>query len=53
MLCQVISTNEATNVMVAFECGNDYWKVTIDVFVANLTLWNDLEINIDHYHQSG
>jgi hypothetical protein len=40
-------------VVVAFECGSDYWKVPIDVFIVDLKLQNDLEINIDHCHQSG
>ncbi len=48
-----ISTNEATYVMVVFECGNNYWKIPIDVFIVNLTLWNALEIGIDNYHRSG
>jgi hypothetical protein len=34
----------------AFECCNNYWRVPIDVFIVNLTLWNDLEIGIDHNH---
>jgi hypothetical protein len=36
--------------MIAFECGNDYWKTPIDVFLVDLMLWNDFEIDIDHYH---
>jgi len=48
-----ISTNETTYVMVAFECGNGYWRVSIDVFIVDLMLWNDFEIIIDHSHQSG
>jgi hypothetical protein len=52
VICYIrsISTNEATYGMIAFECGSDYWRVPIDVFIANSTLWNDLEIDIDHYH---
>jgi hypothetical protein len=48
-----MSTNEATYVMVVFECGNNYWKIPIDIFIVNLTLWNGLEISTDHYHWSG
>jgi hypothetical protein len=52
VICYVmsISTNKATYVMVAFECGSNYKIVFIDVFIVNLTLCNDLEINIDYYH---
>jgi hypothetical protein len=52
VICYVksISTNETTYVMVAFECGSGYWKIPIDVFIADLMLWNDLEIGIDHNH---
>jgi hypothetical protein len=52
VICYInsISTNEETYGMVAFECGSDYYKVPIDVFVANSTLWNDHEIDIDHFH---
>jgi hypothetical protein len=39
--------------MVAFECGSDYWRVPIAIFKTDLMLWNDLEIGIDHSHQSG
>jgi hypothetical protein len=48
-----ISTNEAMYVMIAFECGENYQRIPIDVFLVDLTLWNDLEIGIDHYHRSG
>jgi hypothetical protein len=39
--------------MITFECGSDYWKVPIGIFIVDLKLHNDLEISIDHCHRSG
>jgi hypothetical protein len=46
-----IPTNDKTYVMVALKGGGDDWKIPIDIVIAILTMWNDLEHGIDHCHQ--
>ncbi len=56
MQCHHISyipTNDEMYVIIALKGGSDDWKIPIDIFIAILTMWNDLEHGINHCHQIG